>query len=638
MREIKIDGKWFYLNGRKIMLRGTVENCDFPLTGYAPMDVDSWTKVFKTCRNHGLNHVRFHSFCPPEAAFIAADLCGIYLQPEGPSWPNHGVALGRGMAIDTFLLQETQAMNKFYGNYASFCMLACGNEPAGNWVPWVSRFVDYWEKTDARKIYTGASVGNSWAWQPRNPYHVKAGARGLSWNTIPETTSDYRTRIDTVKQPYVSHETGQWCVFPNFNEIKKYTGVYKAKNFEIFRDLLEENDMGGLAHDFLMASGKLQALCYKHEIEKTLRTPDYAGFQLLALNDYSGQGTALVGVLDVFWEEKPYINAAQFRRFCNETVPLTRMEKFVFKSNEPFRAQVEMYHFGQKPLKQATVEWKITDERGKIVDKGAFPPMDIPVGNCFEVGVIRWMAGQCKDAINRISTGRMNLEVRIAGTDFVNDWDFWVYPESVSLEKGNVLITDTLDSQALQTLEQGGNVLILAAGKIRYGADVKQQLTPVFWNTSWFKMRPPHTTGLLVNNEHLVFQDFPTQYHSNLQWAELVNGAQVMQFTGFPKGFQPLVQHIHTWFVSKKIGSLFEAKVLNGKLMMTSLDLQTDLEERIVARQLLSSILRYINSSGFQPETIVQPEQIADLFSKSSEAVNMFTKDAPDELKVKTIR
>lgn len=626
MREIKIDGKWFYINGRKIMLRGTVENCNFPLTGYAPMDVDSWLKVFKICRNHGLNHVRFHSFCPPEAAFIAADITGIYLQPEGPSWPNHGVALGRGMAIDTFLLQETQAMNRFYGNYASFCMLACGNEPAGDWVPWVSRFVEYWEKNDSRKVYTGASVGGSWAWQPRSQYHVKAGARGLTWNTHPETVSDYRNRIDTVKQPYISHETGQWCAFPNFAEIKKYTGVYKAHNFEIFRDLLEENNMGTLAYDFHLASGKLQALCYKHEIEKTLRTPDYAGFQLLALNDYSGQGSALVGILDVFWEEKPYIRADQFRRFCNETVPLTRMNKFIFKNTESFNAQVEVYHFGQKPLKQALLEWKITGDKGVIVDKGAFVPTDIPIGNCFEIGII-------SASLEKITKACcLNLEVKIAGTSFINDWDFWVYPEIVLPDKGNVLITDTLDDEAIRTLEQGGNVLILAAGKIRYGKEIRQQLTPVFWNTSWFKMRPPHTTGLLINSHHPVFNDFPTQYHSNLQWADLVHNAQVMLFTEFPEEFQPLVQNIHTWFISKKTGSLFEAKTGKGKLVMTSLDLQTDLEKRLVARQLLSGILDYMNSSEFQPESTVAIERIADLFTKNSETKTYFTKDAPDEI------
>ena len=291
MREFTINGKWFYVNGRKTMLRGTVENCDFPLTGYAPMDVASWERVFRICRNYGLNHMRFHSFCPPEAAFIAADLVGFYLQPEGPSWPNHGPKLGNGQPIDKYLMDETIALTKAYGNYASYCMLACGNEPSGRWVNWVSKFVDYWKATDPRRVYTGASVGGSWQWQPHNQYHVKAGARGLTWaERQPESMSDYRAKIDTVKQPYVSHETGQWCVFPDFNEIRKYTGVNKARNFEIFRDILEDNDMSGQAHDFMMASGKLQAICYKHEIEKTLRTPDYAGFQLLALNDYSGIG------------------------------------------------------------------------------------------------------------------------------------------------------------------------------------------------------------------------------------------------------------------------------------------------------------------------------------------------------------
>lgn len=289
MREFTINGKWFYVNGRKTMLRGTVENCDFPLTGYAPMDVASWERVFRICRSYGLNHMRFHSFCPPEAAFIAADLVGFYLQPEGPSWPNHGPKLGNGQPIDKYLMDETIALTKAYGNYASYCMLACGNEPSGRWVNWVSKFVDYWKATDPRRVYTGASVGGSWQWQPHNQYHVKAGARGLTWaERQPESMSDYRAKIDTVKQPYVSHETGQWCVFPDFNEIRKYTGVNKARNFEIFRDILEDNDMSGQAHDFMMASGKLQAICYKHEIEKTLRTPDYAGFQLLALNDYSG--------------------------------------------------------------------------------------------------------------------------------------------------------------------------------------------------------------------------------------------------------------------------------------------------------------------------------------------------------------
>lgn len=630
MREFTINGKWFYVNGRKTMLRGTVENCDFPLTGYAPMDVASWERVFRICRNYGLNHMRFHSFCPPEAAFIAADLVGFYLQPEGPSWPNHGPKLGNGQPIDKYLMDETIALTKAYGNYASYCMLACGNEPSGRWVNWVSKFVDYWKATDPRRVYTGASVGGSWQWQPHNQYHVKAGARGLTWaERQPESMSDYRAKIDTVKQPYVSHETGQWCVFPDFNEIRKYTGVNKARNFEIFRDILEDNDMSGQAHDFMMASGKLQAICYKHEIEKTLRTPDYAGFQLLALNDYSGQGTALVGVLNVFFEEKGYIDAEKFRRFCSPTVPLARIPKFAYTGDETFHADIEVAHFGVMPLRGARTVYTVKDKYGKVYAHGVVGSGNIPIGNLISLGSVDLKL----DAVD--TPRKLNLEIRIENTDAVNDWDFWVYPARVEPAEGDVYITDTLDERAISVLKQGGKVLITAAGKVSYGKEVVQHFTPVFWNTSWFKMRPPHTTGIFLNEYHPLFKEFPTEYHSNLQWWELLNKAQVMQFTNFPGNFQPIVQSIDTWFISRKLGVLFEANVLNGKLMMTSMDITSQPEKRVVARQMYKAILDYMNSDGFRPSATVSLEQVQELFTKVAGNVKSYTKDSPDELKPK---
>ncbi len=632
MREFKIEGKWFYVNGRKTMLRGTVENCDFPLTGYAPMDVESWERVFNICKSYGLNHMRFHSFCPPEAAFKAADLVGFYLQPEGPSWPNHGPKLGLGQPIDKYLMDETIALTKKYGNYPSYCMLACGNEPSGRWVEWVSKFVDYWKQSDKRRVYTGASVGNGWQWQPNSQYHVKAGARGLTWaKSRPSTNDDFRfqNRIDTVKQPYVSHETGQWCAFPNFNEIDKYTGVNKAKNFEIFKDILADNNMSELAYWFNMSSGKLQALCYKYEIEKTLRTPDFAGFQLLALNDYSGQGTALVGVLDVFFEEKGYIDAATWRRFCSPTVPLMRSDKFVYTNNDTIKADIEVAHFGKEAISNANIEFAFKDKYGKILYRGELNKNEIPIGNMNEVGTIEFPLSSIKKA------GEINLEVKIKGTDAVNDWNFWVYPEEVDIEEGDVYTTDSLDEKAIEILNNGGNVLITAADKISYGKEVVQTFTPVFWNTSWFKMRPPHTTGIFVNPKHPMFVNFPTDYHSNLQWWELLNRAQVMQFTDFPSNFQPIVQSIDTWFISRKIGTLFEASVLNGKVIMTSMDISTNLKERVVARQLRKAILDYMNSDQFRPKYTITPQNIGDLFTKSSEKIKSYTNESPDELKPK---
>ncbi len=636
MRKFEIRGKMFYVNDRLTQLRGTVECCCFPLTGYAPMDVESWMRVYKRCREYGLNHIRFHSYCPPEAAFIAADLCGFYIQPEGPSWPNHGIKLGYGADIDTYLMEETKRISKVYGNHPSFCMLACGNEPAGRWVEWVSKFVDYWKQTDPRRVYTGASVGGSWAWQPKSQFHVKAGARGLGeWTkSAPEAVRDYSSKIGHVREPYVSHETGQWCAFPNFDEIVKYTGVNKAKNFEIFRDLLADNGMESRGKDFLMASGKLQLLCYKAEIERTLRTPDYAGFQLLALNDYSGQGTALVGLTDVFFDDKGYCTAPEFREFCSPIVPLIRIPKFTYKNTETFSAAVEVSQFASEELKDATPYYIITDTKtGKTLSQGALGKGDIQIGCNQPLDSIHFPLASVTEA------AKLNLRITIpntsdlnGGQNATNAWDFWVYPAEVSDNKGDVYVCNTLDAKVQRVLKRGGKVLLCAAGKVKYGNDIQQYFTPAFWNTSWFKMRPPHTVGITVDYNHPIFADFPTESHSNMQWWELVNRAQVMQFTDFPADFQPIVQSIDTWFISRKIGMLFEANVMGGKLVMTTMDITSAPERRIAARQMRQSILNYMNSTNFNPKYTIEHSLISDLFTKTAPKVDMFTNDSPDEL------
>lgn len=663
MRKIEIRGKQFYVNNRPIQLRGTVESCCFPQTGYPPTDLDSWLKVYEKCKQWGLNHIRFHSYCPPEAAFLAADLTGVYIQAEGPSWPNHGVKLGQGEYIDYYLIDESKRIADEYGNHPSFCFFAFGNEPAGNWVEWCNEYVPIMREYDSRHLYCGFSVGGGWAWQPKTEFAVKAGARGLnSWGKHPpEATANFYDNVHTyhgkdmpetqITIPFVSHEAGQWCAFPNFAEIEKYTGVNKAKNFEIFRDLLKANDMENRGHDFLMASGKLQVLCYKYELERHLRTPDYAGFQLLALNDYSGQGTAPVGLTDVFYDDKGYITATEFREFCSPVVPLAKIAKFTYTNSETFNADVELSQFSADTIFDATPHWEIRSapaKQGNMMPlnleapyaEGDFATQTLPTGRNIPLGSI-------SIPLDNVTTaGKYTLTVSIPGTDARNHWDFWVYPETTgdkaktkSGKRANtmfvngIFVTDSLDLQAQKILRKGGKVLLLAAGKISYGKEVKQLFTPVFWNTSWFKMRPPHTTGLYIEQSHPIFRHFPTDYHSDLQWWELVNNTQVMQFTDFPKGFQPLVQSIDTWFVSRKIGILFEANVDKGQLVMTTMPLTADLDKRHAARQMYRSIINYMQSGDFKPQWTIDRERISDLFTKVAGEVDMFTDGSPDELK-----
>ena len=359
-REVAVSGRDILLNGQRIHLRGTVENCCFPETGFPPTDTASWERIIRKCKEYGLNHMRFHSYCPPEAAFVAADRLGFYLQPEGPSWPNHGVKLGNGMPIDQYLSDECRAILDRYGHHPSFIMLAAGNEPAGNWVKWGEQFVRDMKAYDPSRIYTVASVGGGWEWDYGSEYHVKGGARGLEWNRRqPSSDDDFTEGIlhprnykseKPNNSPLISHEQGQWCAFPDFKEIPQYTGAYKAANFEIFRDLLAANGMASQAEKFLMASGRLQVLAYKYEIERHLRTPGYAGFQLLSLNDYSGQGTALVGPLNVHWREKGYCTAADWREFCSDLVPLAHFPRFTFQNTDTIRIPISLYNPDNQPV------------------------------------------------------------------------------------------------------------------------------------------------------------------------------------------------------------------------------------------------------------------------------------------------
>ena len=659
VRDISIRGPQFYLNGKPIWLRGTVENGCFPKTGYPPTDEASWLRIFEKCREYGLNHMRFHSYCPPEAAFAAADKMGFYLQPEGPSWPNHGVKLRRGQVIDEYLLEESRRIVDTYGHHPSFVMMAAGNEPAGDWVSYCNDWVQAMKQYDATKVYCGASVGGGWAWDNGSEYHVKGGARGLDWDRhVPHSDDDYYDQIlyprnyhplPTVEgrggannTPIIAHEQGQWCAFPDFKEIDQYTGAYKARNFEIFRDLLADNGMASQAERFLNASGKLQVLAYKYEIERNLRTPDYAGFQLLGLNDYSGQGTALVGPLNVHWREKSYVDAPSWREFCSPVVPLARFPRFVYESKDTLVVPVELYNASGVSLADARCSysihnaqdgkqpwrvgvWKISQQSsvGKNIALGTIrvPLADLPTPAKFTLSVKIVASNDLPSLGDGVGGGS-------------NHWDFWVYPSGNEVRQPScLLVTDTLDERALEVLAKGGDVLIMAAGKVRYGNDVVHRYLPVFWNTSWFKMRPPHTTGAYIDDRHPLFREFPTDDWQNLNWWELVNGAQVMNLSEFPRDYQPVVQPIDTWHVSRKLGMLFEARVLNGRVVMTTIDIARNLSDRPVARQLRQSVLSYMQSTDFQPELRLEPRVITNLFERTAPPVNMFTNESPDELK-----
>ena len=622
LREIGRTGRQLTINGRKIFLRGTLDCAAFPRTGHPPTDVATWRQVLGAVQAHGLNHVRFHSWCPPEAAFTAADELGVYLQVEVASWPNWSTKLGEGQPVDAWLDAETDRILRAYGNHPSFVMLCAGNEPGGDQhAAWLAGWVTRQKSRDPRRLYT---AGAGWPELPENDYHLRAQPRIQHWkegldsriNKLPpETRSDYREFIVARSAPVISHEIGQWCVYPNFAEMPKYTGYLKPRNFEIFRASLDAHHLLGQAHDFLIASGKLQAMCYKEDIESALRTPEMGGFQLLGLNDFPGQGTALVGVLDAFWEGKGYISAAEFRRFCNRTVPLARLERRVFTTGDTLTADLEVAHFGAAPLARAATTWQLVGDDHHVVAKGRFEPRDIPVGGGTALG-------QVKLALKELpAPARYRLVVSLEGTPFANDWDVWVYPPAARVATdapAGVTITRELDAAAQTRLDAGGTVWLMIPpdrvkpdpkkGKIALG------FSSIFWNTAWTNGQAPHTLGVLCDPKHPAFAAFPTDGYSNWQWWYPVTQAGAMMLDDLPAALQPLVQVIDDWVTNRKLALVFEARVGKGKLLVTSIDLAgPDLDP--VRRQLRASLLQYAASPAFNPAVPLPAGQVRGLIA-----------------------
>lgn len=616
-RDIKVSNGKLTINGRQLFLRGTLDCAAFPATGFPPTDVESWIRIMETCKKHGLNHIRFHSWCPPEAAFTAADETGMYLEIECSSWANQSTTIGDGLPLDKFVWEESERIVREFGNHPSFCMMMYGNEPAGKGShAYLSEFVSVWKQCDPRRLYCS---GAGWPNLPVNDFLSDATPRIQAWgqglNSIinaqpPRTNYDWSNYTSHFSQPMVAHEIGQWCAYPNFREMQKYDGVMRPRNFEIFQETLAENGMAHLADSFLLASGKLQALCYKADIEAALRTKDFGGFQLLGLSDFPGQGTALVGVLDVFWEEKGYIRPEEFRKFCNSTVPLIRLPKLIYTDNDTIKGIVEIAHFGPEAINAGYASWALESDDGKVFAKGKIAHDKINIGNGTILGDIEIPLADVKKPV------RMTLEIRV--DKFSNYWHVWIYPTRQKQIAGetDILMVDRLDSCLIDKLKQGSTVLLsLKKSGLSdwFGGDIQVGFSSIFWNTAWTMGQAPHTLGILCNPAHPALSEFPTDFHSDYQWWDAMSHSNAIEFTKINKNLKPIIRVIDDWFTNRPLALLFEAKVGNGKLLISGIDFWKDMDKRPEARQLLYSLKKYMCSENFNPETNIKTDILLEL-------------------------
>ncbi|MGB0372712.1 MAG: discoidin domain-containing protein [Opitutales bacterium] len=606
LRDVSIQNKRIAINDIPVFLRGNVENCEFPLTGYPSSKVEDWRKMFLAFQDYGLNHVRFHSYTPPKAAFIAADELGIILQTELPFWGLTGVDAEK----DAYLRRELDRILDEYGNHASMVMMCMGNElnvRGGDW-DIVEEWVVHGKQKSPRHLLTG-STSKFKKSRSTDEFHISTRIRQLSdagtnWDYLPDVIDFYGEELD--HPPLISHELGQWCVYPDFREIDQYTGPLKARNFEGFRKALIDNHMGDQATDFTLASGKLSALLYRHEMEAVYRTQNTAGFQLLQLHDFPGQGTATVGILNVFREPKGVIEPADWQQSCAEGVALLRFDKRTYHSTETFEGTAEFIHFRKAAEHRLPSSWQILTPEGITLASGRFAPADAPIGTLVDLGKISVPLSIVKEPTPL--TVRVQVENSIS-----NESHIWVYPP-VEPEAGAVVVHTEWNEQTKRDLNAGRKVLLLPKMQAGRGVEPAQFLPP-FWSPT-FKTKQSSTMGMLVDPEHPIFASFPTDFHTDWQWFDILERRELPQtkkwmWSGFdtyalvlddlPAAYRPLVQPIDHFYRNKRLGLVVEGTYGAGQLLICTANLVEDTERRVAVNTFKQSILNYMNSADFQP-------------------------------------
>lgn len=629
MRQFEVQGTQFVLNGYKTFLRGKHDACVFPLTGYAPMDVASWQRVFRIAKQYGINHYRCHSYTPPRAALMAADIEGIYFQVELPLW---GYIKKENRVLNEFLKREGDMILEYLGNHPSFMMLGLGNELDAEMEvvrPWLADF----RNRDNRHLYCFGSNnnlgwkgpqegedffvtcrvggGDGYSTHVRTSFaYVDAEKGGILNNTRPATHKNYADAISGCQRPVVGHENCQFQVYPDYNEISKYTGVLYPYNFEVFRSRLKENHLSEQASLFHQATGKFSVECYKADMEYAFRTPSFGGFQLLDLQDFPGQGTALVGILDAFMDSKGIVAPETFYGFCAPVVPLALMKDHCWTNTQLLQVDIALSNYLERDWDDP-IYWQLTSEEGNW-ERSGMVEATVSQGEVCTVGRI-----EC--SLTDIEQAQL-LTLTLSAGAYRNYYRLWVYPEKKE-EVGDIYVTTELTEELRRKLESGASVLFIPPHETILEQSVGGMFTPDYWNYAMFKTISenagrevsPGTLSILTDPLHPLWAHFPTANHSDWQWWSIARNSRPMILNATRGEYKPLVQVIDNVERNHKLGLLFEFEVGKGKLLVSMCNLEA-IADTPEGNQFRTAILCYLKSDLFQPTEQLSWEELNRLF------------------------
>ncbi len=618
LREFGSGDGHLILNGRRIFLRSEANCAVFPETGHEPMDMETWTDVLKRYRSYGVNCMRFHSHCPPQAAFDAADRLGMLMQPELSHW-DPSDAFGSEESR-RYYRDELMRILQHLANHPSFVMLTLGNElqagPGGH--ACMDSLLDLARRYDGTRLYANGSNTHygQRGTDPHSGFFTAAQYRGLDlraanngmkgWlnEEYPNACRDYEDTVAAIRretdQPVFSFEVGQYEILPDPEEIGQYRGVTIPGNLVHIREKAGEQGEGPEWRRMTEATGESSLLCYRAEVEAALRTGGYSGISLLGLQDFPGQGTALVGMMDAHLNPKPGLFAGpeRFAAFFRDVLPLVLLERYTYTAGETLSARVRIANYGKKDLCGKTY-WELSGK--DFLQRGVLEETKASAGYLSGLGLIRCVLHGIRRSV------KLMLTVSYCGQK--NEYPVWVYPDSRLVCPEGILECRAFDEQAREALRNGGTVYLSPdSTEEAIPNSVQAQFSPDFWSVCTF----PHQSGCmgqLIDKDHPLFRDFPTDDHNDWQWWPMSRQRAMI----LPEKIDAVIAEMDSYAFLRPMAKLFECRCGNGKLLVSSLGLQS-LQSYPEARALLRSVYSYLISDEFSPQLRLSEEWIDTIF------------------------
>jgi len=624
------------LNGRAIFLRGEANCAEYPETGHPPMTIPEWKEMLLKYRSYGINFVRFHTHCEPEAAFAAADELGMLLQPELSHWDPKD-AFGTEESY-RYYRAELVDLLKTYANHPSFVMLTLGNElqAQDEGRERMRELVRTAKRMDPTRLYANGSNAfyGEEGCDPESDFYTSqsckdvvirgtfSGMRGYLNENYPSADRTYDEAMAEIRKEYqkpvFSFEVGQFEVLPDFEELESFHGISDPVNLKLIKKRVEERGLLPTWEKYVEATGELSRLAYREEIEAAMRTRELSGISLLGLQDFPGQGTALVGMMNSHLEPKPYDFARpeRFREFFQECRILVKLPHYTYEAGERLIAEVEAANFGKRNI-EGVFCWTLAGKKS-VSENGNCEPAEIKskntviaTGEDTEITICRpgsyTEVGSLDIPLDFVEKNTaLTLKVRIG--DSISAYPIWVYRKTTPVCPENVYETRAFDVKTREILQNGGRVYLSPdADKESLPNSIKTQFTTDFWSVGTFADQEGGM-GQLIDTEHPIFKEFPTDFHTDWQWWIMATKRAVI----LPHPMKTIITEMDSYAFLRPMAQMIEFRCLKGKVLLSTMELHKS-QQYPEVRALQASIYTYLSGENFEPAEEITEEELSML-------------------------